>query len=58
MMGWKEMWLDVEVLDKLYESNELYHGTNVTVPWKGKGEKISHWKGVFVDSTVAQEGKY
>ena len=35
----KEMWLDVEVLDELYESNELYHGTNVTVPWKGKEGK-------------------
>ena len=54
----KEVWLDAEVLDELYESNELYHGADVIVPWKGKGGKISHWKGVFVDPTVAQQGKY
>ena len=54
----KEVWLDTEVLDELYESSELFHGANVIVPWKGKGGKISHWKGVFVDPEVSWQRKY
>ena len=54
----KEVWLDTEVLDELYESSELFHGADVIVPWKVKGGKISHWKGVFVDPEVSRQGKY
>ena len=46
----KEVWLDTEVLDELYKSSELFHVAN---PWKGKGGKISHRKGVFVDPEVS-----
>ena len=30
----KEVWLDTEVLDELYDSNKLFDGANVIVPWK------------------------
>ena len=46
----KEIWLDREVLDELYDPTELCHGANVVVPFKGKGGKITQWNAVFVDS--------
>lgn len=52
----KEVWLDPEVLDELYDSSELFDGANITVPWKGKGGKISHWNAVFIDPNVPQKG--
>ena len=45
----KEVWLDPEILDKLYDKSELFDGANVIVPWKGKGGKISHWNAVFIN---------
>ena len=45
----KEVWVDPEVLDELYDSSELFHGAKIKYPWRGKGGKITHWNGVFVD---------
>lgn len=53
----KEVWLDPEILDELYDSSELYNGANISVPWKGKGGKISHWNAVFVDPNVPPQGR-
>ena len=52
----KEVWLDSEILDELYDSTELFNGASVTVPWKGKKGKISHWKAVFIDPNVPRQG--
>ena len=52
----KEVWLDPEILDELYDSTELYDGASISVPWKGKGGKISHWNAVFVDPNVSPQG--
>ena len=52
----KEVWLNTKVLDELYDSSELFDGANVIVPWKGKGGKMSHWKGVFIDPNVPRQG--
>ena len=40
----KEVWLDTEVLDELYESSKLFYGANVIVPWKGKEGRLSTGK--------------
>jgi len=45
----KEVWVDPEVLDKLYDSSELFHGAQIQYPWRGKGGKITYWNGVFAD---------
>lgn len=45
----KVIWIDASVLDELYDETELTNGSHVVVPWKGKGNKISHWKAVLVD---------
>lgn len=52
----KEVWLDAEVLNELYESSELFDGANIIVPWKGKGGKISHWNAIFIDPSVPRQG--
>ena len=46
----KEVWLDAEVLDELYDATELVNGANVVVPFRGKGGKITHWNAVFVEN--------
>ena len=51
----KETWIDASVLDELYDEAELVHGAEITVPWKSKG-KITHWKGIFVDSEAQKSG--
>jgi len=53
----KEVWLDSEILDELYDSTELFHGANITVPWKCKGGRITHWKAVFINPNSPQQGK-
>ena len=57
----KEVWLDAEVLDELYDETELIHGSTISVPWKSKG-KIIHWKAVFIEQwyvyTIATSIKY
>ena len=53
----KEVWLDSEILDELYNSSELFHGANITVPWKCKGGIIIHWKAVFINPNSPQQGK-
>jgi len=45
----KEVWLDAYVLDELYDSKELLHGAKISVPFKGKGGKITHWNAIYVD---------
>ena len=50
----KEVWLDAEIIDELYESSELFHGANIVVPWKYKGGKITHWKAIFIDPKAVQ----
>ena len=52
----KEVWLDATILDELYSTSELFNGANITVPWKGKGGKITHWKAVFIDPSIKQIG--
>ena len=52
----KEVWLDATILDELYSTSELFNGANITVPWKGKGGKITHWKVVFIDPSVKRKG--
>ena len=52
----KEVWLDATILDELYDSSELFNGANITVPWRGKGGKITHWKAVFIDPSIKQQG--
>ena len=52
----KEVWLDATILDQLHSTSELFNGANITVPWKGKGGKITHWKAVFIDPSVKQKG--
>ena len=40
-MKWdeKEVWLEAEVLDKLYDATELINDANIVVPFRGKGGK-------------------
>jgi len=45
----KEVYIDREVLNELYDSTELVHGAKVLYLWKGKAEKITHWNSIFVD---------
>ena len=51
----KEVWLEAEVLDELYDASELVDGANVVVPFRGKGGKITHWKAIFVEHNKKQE---
>jgi len=50
----KEIWLESTVLDELYDVTELVDGAKITVPFKGKGGKMSHWNAVFVDPATAE----
>ena len=50
----KEIWLEVIVLDELYESTQLTHGSQVTILWKGKGSRISYWKAVIVNPEITE----
>ena len=53
----KEVWLDAMILDELYDSSKLFNGANITVSWKGKGGKITHWKVVYIDPvSIKQQG--
>ena len=51
----KEVWLDATILDELYDSSKLFNGANITVPWRGKGGKITHWKAVYIDPVSAKQ---
>jgi len=46
----KEVYIDKEVLDELYDSSELVHGAKIS--WL-KGGKLTHWNAIFVDLTVS-----
>ena len=35
----KEVWLDAEIQDELYDGSELIDGANIIAPWKEKGER-------------------
>lgn len=48
----KEIWLDCSILDKLYDTTKLFDGASLTVLFKGKGGKITHWNAKFVDPKV------
>ena len=48
----KEIWLEATVLDELYEPTQLTHGSQVIIPWKGKGSRISYWKAVIVNPEI------
>ena len=49
----KEVYVDKEVLDELYDSSELVHGAKISYPWRSKGGKLTHWNAIFVDPTVS-----
>ena len=52
----REAWLDAMILDEMYNTSELFNSANITVPWIGKGGKITHWKAVFINPSVKQKG--
>jgi len=35
--------------DEFYDPKELLHGAKLSVPFKGKGGKITHWNAIYVD---------
>ena len=45
----KEIFLEASVLEDLYEPAQLMHGSHVTIPWKGKGGRVSNWNAVIVN---------
>ena len=53
----KEVWLDPYVLDELYDPKELLHGAKLSVPFKGKGGKITHWNAIYVDPSHSNSAK-
>ena len=50
----KEIWLEVTVLDELYESTQLTHENQVTILWKGKGSRISYRIAVIVNPEITE----
>jgi len=53
----KEVWLDPYVLDELYNPKELLHEAKLSVPFKGKGGKITHWNAIYVDPSHSNSAK-
>ena len=45
----KEILLETSVLEDMYEPDQLMHSSHVTIPWKGKGGRVSNWNAVVVD---------
>ena len=41
----------------MYDQAELVHGAEIMVPWKSK-DKITKWKGIFVDCNAQTTGWY
>ena len=55
----KEIWLEATVLDELYEPTQLTYGSHVSIPWKGKGGRISYWNAVIVNpNATKQHGRH
>ena len=52
----KEVWIEADILDELYNNANLVHGAEIMVPWKSKG-KIMHWKGIFVNHNAQTQGR-
>ena len=47
----KEVELDGGWLESLYSPEELETGSELSLPWPGKGKKVTNWKVVIVDPT-------
>ena len=45
----KMIWLDGEWLRSLYDHSELVPGNKLSLPWMGKGGRMTYWSVVLVD---------
>lgn len=51
---WREIWIDADYMEELYEPSALVPGYKVLLPWQQKNS-ITHWNAVVVDpSTVSK----
>ena len=46
----KEIWVDGEWVEELYNPSELTDGKRIRLPWKGKQGRVTYWEGVIVNT--------
>ena len=46
----KEIWVDGEWVEELYNPSELTDGKQIRLPWKGKQGRITYWEAVIVST--------
>ena len=51
----KEIWIEATVLEELYEPYQLTSGSHVSIPWKGKGGRISYWNAIIVNPHATEQ---
>ena len=47
----KEILLDAEWMEGLYSESELVAGKKLSLPWQGKGGRVTYWRAVLVPPT-------
>ena len=53
----REIWIDLEFMEALYNPSMLIPGFEVSLPWKGK-TKTTYWNAVIIDPTTSKLFKY
>ena len=50
----REILLDADWLETLYQPSQLVEGKVLSLPWRGKGGRIVHWRAILIPSTPSR----